>query len=253
MKKNVWSKIGMVLLCIMSLFIVSCHKETPTSSNENNTPPPTPINVNAEYSSIYGYVHLTWDIPNSVPNYKIYRSSSANGYYENIEDNWYSSYYYDYSPLDGPNYYKVQAYNQYGESGMSSYAYCSTNSNPNPNPNSNTATDHQGHDLSSWTLTSAGNYRKTFTASYHVSGNYQAYPSNTDWTHTVTVEYKPKVKKYWLYEPYFNPTSNQGLGLGYDDDINWGYNSVEVHTYTYYDYTYHVLYEAVCFCRFTIN
>lgn len=47
---------------------------------------------------------------------------------------------------------------------------------------STTVTDHLGHDISDWELTSNGNYRKRFVAHYVVMGNYQAYPSNTNWT-----------------------------------------------------------------------
>ena len=121
---------------------------------------------------------------------------------------------------------------------------------------STTVTDHLGHDISDWEVTSNGNYRKQFVANYVVMGNYQAYPSNTNWTYTVNVEYRPVSKQYWLFEPYFNPNSNGGLGLGYpgnEYNISWGYNSVRVHTYTHYDSYEHVMYEADCYCRFTIS
>lgn len=121
---------------------------------------------------------------------------------------------------------------------------------------SSTVTDHLGHDISDWEVTSNGNYRKQFVANYVVMGNYQAYPSNTNWTYTVNVEYRPSSKQYWLFEPYFYPNSNGGLGLGYpgnEYDISWGYNSVRVHTYTHYDSYDHIMYEADCYCRFTIS
>lgn len=117
---------------------------------------------------------------------------------------------------------------------------------------STTITDNQGHVLTGWELQSNGNYHKKFTANYVVSGNWQAYPSNTNWTYTVTVAYRPASGTYMLYEPFFNPSSNQGLGLGYTG-ITWGYNSVRVHTYTHYDYDTHVMYEADCYCRFTVQ
>lgn len=117
--------------------------------------------------------------------------------------------------------------------------------------NDDQVVDHNGNVLSGWTKTSNGYYRKNIVAQYVVLGNEEAFPSTTNWTHTITAEYRPQYSRYVIYEPYFNPSYSGGLGLVYD--AQYGYNSVSVHTYTHYDSYYHVMYEAECYCRFTIN
>lgn len=235
------------LTCIVCLvmFFSSCEPQL--------QPPGSFYITRCEPSDTGLAIELEWTNSDNAQYYKVYRNGVLHG------DNWHINSYYDFPLEQDYNEYYVVAWN---ESGVYTSAKVSATAKSSGSGGSGggggggtstSATDSNGHSLASWTQTSSGNYRKSFQATYQVSGNYQAYPSTTYWTGNVTVEYRPASSKYVMYEPYFYPSSNGGLGLCYDKNITWGYNSVTVYTYSYHDYDTHVNYLADCYCRFTIE
>lgn len=94
-------------------------------NGEGNTPTESldkPSNVRATLDG-ESSIKVTWSSVSGASGYYVYRSSSANGYYEKIGDRYQTSYY-DNSPLEGSNYYKIKAYNASMTSEYSEYALC---------------------------------------------------------------------------------------------------------------------------------
>ena len=94
-------------------------------NGEGNTPTESldkPSNVRATLDG-ESSIKVTWSSVSGASGYYVYRSSSANGYYEKIGDRHQTSYY-DNSPLEGSNYYKIKAYNASMTSEYSEYALC---------------------------------------------------------------------------------------------------------------------------------
>ena len=93
------------------------------------SPPTAPANFKAAPNS-WNSVSLSWDYVTDATGYNIYRSSSANGEYEEIGNRGSSNTSYtDFNPLPGGgNYYKVTSVYSAGESQPSDYA---TGSPPN--------------------------------------------------------------------------------------------------------------------------
>lgn len=94
-------------------------------NGEGNTPTESldkPSNVRATLDG-ESSIKVTWSSVSGASGYYVYRSSSANGYYEQI-DNRYQTSYYDNSPLEGSNYYKIKAFNASTTSDFSEYALC---------------------------------------------------------------------------------------------------------------------------------
>ena len=102
------------------------HDGNNDGNNDNNQTGeldrPTGLNASAQSES----VALSWNSVSGASGYYVYRSSSSSGYYDKI-GTVTSTYYTDYSPLEGKNYYKVKAYNYYSstESSYSDYVVCS--------------------------------------------------------------------------------------------------------------------------------
>ncbi len=91
-------------------------------------------------------------------------------------------------------------------------------------------------------------WEKRILATYHYVGN--SLVTSPDFTGNVTVKYKASTNKYWMYEPYFHPESNGGLGLAFE--VHSGYNSTWVYGGAKKApdgnwYTYDV------YCKFTIT
>lgn len=82
---------------------------------------PTGVTANWNGSVTAPSIAVSWDYSNEADSYKIYRSTSASGSYSYIGQS-NSTSYYDYSPKEGNNYYKVTAVNSAGESAKSDYA-----------------------------------------------------------------------------------------------------------------------------------
>ena len=79
---------------------------------------PTGLTVALSGSQIY----VSWNSVSNATSYKVYRSSSASGYYTLISSPTFT-YYFDDSPMTGYNYYKIKAVNSAGESDYSTYDY----------------------------------------------------------------------------------------------------------------------------------
>ena len=237
--------VRMISIFCLVMLVSSCEKPQPQN------PPGVFYISRCELSS--GDVVLEWTTSEYAKYYKIYRDNSL------LRDNWYGTSFYDTSVKNQNDEYYIVAWNEYGVytsakvSASKSTGSGGSSGGSSSGGSSSGVTDNSGHSLASWTQTSSGVYRKTIRATYQVSGNYQAYPSITYWTGNITAEYRPASNKYVIYEPYFNPSSNGGLGLCYTTNITWGYNSVRAYTYSYYDRTTRVNYLADCYCRFTIE
>ena len=93
--------------------------------------PSAPTGVTAESAGPPSaqYVCITWNEVENATSYKVYRATSANGYYSQIGYETTKALSYDYDPELGTNYYKVKAINSAGESEYSSYASCSCDPN----------------------------------------------------------------------------------------------------------------------------
>lgn len=98
---------------------------------EEVTKPSAPTGVTAESAGPPSaqYVCITWNEVENATSYKVYRATSANGYYSQIGYETTKALSYDYDPELGTNYYKVKAINSAGESEYSSYASCSCDPN----------------------------------------------------------------------------------------------------------------------------
>lgn len=83
---------------------------------------PTGVVVSNEGNNYYPSIVVRWNQVKDAKKYRIYRSSSANGYYSRIGETTYSAYTDSNAPTSGSAYYKVTAVNDAGESSYSSYA-----------------------------------------------------------------------------------------------------------------------------------
>ncbi len=82
---------------------------------------PTGVTCANECSAIYPCVVIRWSAVANATSYKVYRSSSANGYYSQIGSSTNGNSLVDENPKNGDNYYKVKAINSKGESAYSNY------------------------------------------------------------------------------------------------------------------------------------
>lgn len=89
---------------------------------------PTGINAYFSGSTAIPEITISWNSVSNATSYKIYRSSSAYGSYSYLLSTS-GTYTYDFNPLNGTNYYKVKAVNDYGESSFSDYVSCDYNAN----------------------------------------------------------------------------------------------------------------------------
>lgn len=92
------------------------------SGGSTTTTPSAPTNVVAQnYGNNYlPEVHISWNSVSNATSYAVYRSSSSSSGYSKLGTT-YNTYYSDFSPNSGKNYYKVKAINSAGESGYSNY------------------------------------------------------------------------------------------------------------------------------------
>ena len=79
---------------------------------------PTGVSANVSGSSIY----ITWNSVSNATSYVVYWSTTDNNYTTTVGTTS-NTYIYDNYPYEN-NYYKVKAVNEYGESVLSSSAYC---------------------------------------------------------------------------------------------------------------------------------
>lgn len=82
--------------------------------------PSAPTNVSAEV--IGSRIKVSWNSVSNATEYTVYWSNNGSSNY-NVIGTTSNLYFYDDAPNEY-NYYKVKAKNSYGESSLSSYAYC---------------------------------------------------------------------------------------------------------------------------------
>lgn len=131
MKKKIWIGLSSVLAILM-LAIVACSKEPdpyyPSNGGGGNSgggsssgsAPSTPTGVSATVSG--SQIKVSWNSVSNATSYKVYYSEDGSNYNYTIGTTS-NTYIYDNVPYEN-NYYKVKAINSYGESALSSYAYC---------------------------------------------------------------------------------------------------------------------------------
>lgn len=112
-EKATYSIVNKEGLTVVGTLSVSTNEGDNNSNNNNNNTSNTtldkPSNIYASLES-GNKIKVKWESVSGASGYYVYRSSSAYGSYEKVKDT-YQTYYYDNSPMEGSNYYKVKAYN----------------------------------------------------------------------------------------------------------------------------------------------
>jgi hypothetical protein len=134
MKKKIWIGLS-AMLAILMFAIVACTKEpTPDpyypgggsggsgsgGGNSSGSAPSTPTGVSATVDG--SRIKVSWNSVSNATSYKVYYSEDGYNYNYTIGTTS-NTYIYDNLPYEN-NYYKVKAINSYGESSLSSSAYC---------------------------------------------------------------------------------------------------------------------------------
>jgi predicted phage tail protein len=130
MKKKIWIGLSSVL-AILLMAIVACSKETTPDpvypevggsggGNSSGSAPSTPTGVSAMVSG--SSIKVSWNSVSNATSYTVYYSEDGYNYNYTIGTTS-STFIYDNVPYEN-NYYKVKAINSYGESPLSSSAYC---------------------------------------------------------------------------------------------------------------------------------
>ena len=108
--------ISLLLIASLMIFLASCDDKKTGSTTPSA---PTGLTATSDDSSIT----VSWGSVPGATSYKVYRSSSNDGNYQEIGHPSGTSHV-DGKPLSGSNYYKVKAVNADGESGFSNYVSC---------------------------------------------------------------------------------------------------------------------------------
>lgn len=132
-------------------------------SVDNTTAPSVPTNVTVANTGTSSDPHIkvSWNAVANATNYLVYRSATSNGTFTQVGSATSYTYYYDYEPLSGYNYYKVKAVNSAGQSDFSTTVYFITV----PSPPTNVTATNEGssaapHIKISWaSASSATSYR----------------------------------------------------------------------------------------------
>lgn len=201
---------------------VYCHYSSGGGGGGGSTPSvPTNLSASVNGSS----VHITWSSVSGADSYKIYRSSSSSGSYTSLGTS-YSNSYNDNNPLSN-NYYKVTAVNNYGESGMSSYTYCSYSGGgggttapnaPTSVSATNTGTTMVPNIYISWNSVSNADTYKVYRSS-SAKGSYSQIGYET--SSTYLYDSNPMNGKNYYKVKAFNSAG----GSSYSDYAMYNYNS----------------------------
>ena len=188
--------------------------------------PSTPYSVSAvnEGNILLPEVRITWSSVSNATKYNIYRSSSSSSGYYLIGTSYYT-YYSDWSPMNGKNYYKVTAVNDAGESSYSSYALFNYDKSSSLAPGTPTVTTSGTSSVSlSWSCPTGSNYGKA--TSYEV---YKRNPENTEYellTTTTSTRYTdsnthPGYNRYAVVA--VNSAGKSGAGYGTSESVSLSY------------------------------
>ena len=188
--------------------------------------PSAPYYVSAvnEGNLLLPEVRITWSSVSNAKMYNIYRSnSSSSGYY--LIGTSYYTYYSDWSPMNGKNYYKVTAVNDAGESSYSSYALFNYDKSSSLAPGTPTVTTSGTSSVSlSWSCPTGSNYGKA--TSYEV---YKRNPENAEYEllqTTTSTRYTdsnthPGYNRYAVVA--VNSAGKSGEGYGTSESVSLSY------------------------------
>ena len=149
-----------------------------------NTAPSTPTNLRVTATSPTS-ISLAWNAVTGATNYKVYRSTSANGTYTLAVTTTSSTCTNSSLAPNTTYYYKVAASNSYGDSAQSNYVLAATTSNTAPSTPTNlrvTSTSSTSISLAWNTVTGAANYKVYRSTS--ANGTYDLITTTTSYTYT---------------------------------------------------------------------
>ena len=185
--------------------------------------PSSPTNVNAEnYGNAYiPEIKITWNDVSNATSYNVYRSTSSSSGYSKIGSTT-NTYYSDFNPKSGKNYYKVTAVNSAGESSMSSYAMYDNDTSSSLKPATPTVTV-SGSSSSlrvSWSCSTGGYYGTP--QKYEVHKRDPSTASYTLLTTTTSTSYTdsnphPGINRYVIVA--INSAGKSAAGHGYSDSV----------------------------------
>lgn len=107
---------------IMLTIVISSLPFNACKENEKGVPPLVPTGLVAE--RVGNSINLSWNSVSGATGYTIYYSHFNTGFYQYINISENTTYIDSSSRLYGDNYYTVSAFNEWGESDYSDYAYC---------------------------------------------------------------------------------------------------------------------------------
>ena len=125
--RKLYALIPMAAIIIALIFIGSCKTATTTTDGDNDqlsqtqitTAPEAPTGLKASDGDFAAFVRLSWNESYGTDGYKIFWAGSADGNYQEF-DTTTGTTYDDYLAGDGVTYYyKIKAYNNYGDSPFS--------------------------------------------------------------------------------------------------------------------------------------
>uniref|UniRef100_UPI004056F103 hypothetical protein n=1 Tax=Alistipes sp. TaxID=1872444 RepID=UPI004056F103 len=194
-----------------------------SSGGNSETAPSAPSNVTAEnYGNSYSpEIRISWNSVSNATSYIVYRSSSSSSGYSEIGTT-YNTYYNDYYPNSGNNYYKVKAVNSAGKSGYSSYAVYNYDTSSSLTPGTPNVSVSGSSTLTiSWSCPTGSGYGKA--TSYEV---YKRNPetaeydllkttSSTSYTDSNT---HPGVNRYAVIA--VNSAGSSNVGYGYSNEVS---------------------------------
>jgi hypothetical protein len=187
---------------------VSAYNSYGTSEQSNyayattsGSAPSTPTGVTTTASS--SSITVSWSSVSGATGYYVYRSTSSSGSYSYRGDLTSTSYTDTGLSANTTYYYKVSAYNSYGTSGQSNYAYATTTGSAPNTPTGITSVASSSSITISWSSVSGATeyyiYRATSSSG---SYSYRGYSTSTSYTDTglsANTTYYYKVSAYNAY------------------------------------------------------
>jgi uncharacterized repeat protein (TIGR02543 family) len=173
-----------ILLCAGLVLLGGC-KDLFHPEGSEEEPPSAPSGVTASAQSASS-IYVSWNWVSEAVGYYVYRANSSDGYYSYVTAT-YESYYTDTGLSSNTRYYyKVSAYNDYGESSQSSYDYATTSGTAPSTPTSVSASAQSSSSITvSWgSVSGASSYYVYRATSYNGSYTQITSTSNTSYTDT---------------------------------------------------------------------
>ena len=117
--KNVIIGLFVVLALVFGLVLAGCGDD---NTGNTGSIPGTPVGVSASASLYFSDIGVSWNHVSGADGYTIYRSLSADGTYTSVGSTSASSFNDTAVSANTTYYYRVSAYNSYGESELSNTA-----------------------------------------------------------------------------------------------------------------------------------